>query len=120
MPESEYQAYYAVVRKIPPGRVMTYGDVARAAARPGCARRVGYALAALRGSDAPWWRVVNARGGISPRAGEAGPSLRQRRLLEAEGVVFDAAGRIDLARYRHRPQEGAARPRLPFEELFNV
>lgn len=117
---SEYQAYYAVVRKIPPGRVMTYGDVARAAARPGCARRVGYALAALRDPEVPWWRVVNARGAISPRAGEAGPSLRQRRLLEAEGVVFDDAGRIDLARYRYRPRSDARRSQLPFEEIFNV
>ena len=105
---SEYQIYYAIVRKIPRGRVMTYGDVARSAARPLFARRVGYALAALQDPSVPWWRVINARGEISAR-GWGGAQADQRDLLQAEGVVFDPAGRIDLARYRHAPTERPAR-----------
>jgi len=86
---------YALVREIPPGRVASYGQLARMV---GCAPRVvGYAMAALPGgSNVPWQRVVNARGGISPRTGGGG-EMRQRRLLEAEGLSFDAQGRLDLA-----------------------
>lgn len=93
---------YEVVRRIPHGRVATYGQVARLAGLPRQARRVGYALSALRGDEGvPWHRVVNARGRISPRAsGE--PDDRQRGLLEAEGVVFDDDGRLSLERYQWR------------------
>ena len=56
---------------------------------------VGYAMASLTEEDVPWQRIVNAQGGISPRAGGDG-ALIQRKLLEAEGVVFEANGRIDL------------------------
>lgn len=94
-----YDAYYAVVRAVPPGRVATYGQVAALAGRPGSARQVGYALAALRDDeDVPWHRVVNARGSISPRASLHAEVL-QRRMLESEGIVFDARDRIDLSRF---------------------
>ena len=95
-----YTRYYDVVRRIPPGSVSTYGGVARAAGLPGRARQVGYAMAALPDdSDVPWHRVVNVRGEVSRRsAGRAFESL-QRAMLEAEGVDFDARGRIDLTRY---------------------
>jgi methylated-DNA-protein-cysteine methyltransferase-like protein len=60
---------------------------------------VGYALAALTpATEVPWQRVINRLGKISPRAGGVG-SARQRQLLEAEGVVFDAAGRVDFEQY---------------------
>jgi methylated-DNA-protein-cysteine methyltransferase-like protein len=104
---STYDRIYAAVRRIPRGRVASYGEVARAAGFPNAARQVGYALHALRdGADVPWHRVVNARGEISPRA--SGFELPQRRLLEREGVAFDARGRIDLAAFGWR---GAARSR---------
>ncbi len=103
MASKEYEAYYAIVRAIPPGRVMTYGDVARCAGRAGHARRVGYALFALNDRRVPWWRVVNARGGVSYRPRDGRPEDVQRRLLEAEGVSFTSDGRLDLARYRYRP-----------------
>lgn len=97
-----YAGIYEVVCRIPHGRVATYGQVARLAGLPRQARRVGYALSALCGEEeVPWHRVVNAQGGISPRAsGE--PDDRQRRLLELEGVVFDDRGRISLERYQWR------------------
>lgn len=100
MASGEYERYYAIIREIPEGRVMTYGDVALYAGRKRQARRVGYALFALAAPDVPWWRVVNARGEISFRPGENG---RQRARLEAEGVEFDLDGRIDLVRFRHHP-----------------
>ena len=100
-----YEQIYAVVGRIPRGRVATYGQVARLAGRPGRARQVGYALHALReGTSLPWQRVINARGEVSARA-EPGMDRLQRALLEAEGVEFDARGRVDLTRWRWRPQE---------------
>lgn len=106
---SSYQRFYAVARRIPRGRVATYGQIAILAGLDGRARQVGFAMAALRDeSDVPWHRVVNARGEIS-RRGSGSEAFRtgghraeqlQRLLLEAEGVAFDARGRIDLERYR--------------------
>lgn len=92
---SIYKRIYAEVRRIPSGRVSTYGGIARRLG--GCgARQVGYAMAALPdGSPVPWHRVINHKGEISLREGAA----RQRALLEAEGVLFDLKGRIDLSRY---------------------
>lgn len=100
-----WESIHAVVRRIPDGRVATYGQVASLAGRPGAARQVGYALHALPdGSDVPWQRVVNARGEVSERR-EFDGAPRQRARLEEEGVEFDERGRIDLGRYRWRPDE---------------
>lgn len=83
-----------MVRRIPQGRLATYGQVADLAGRPGQARQVGYALAALEvDSDVPWHRVVNARGAISLPDGH--PARMQRARLEAEGIVF-RGDRADL------------------------
>jgi methylated-DNA-protein-cysteine methyltransferase-like protein len=108
-PVSAYQRIYAVIRRIPRGRVATYGQVARLAGLPGRARQVGYALHALASSTAvPWQRVVNSAGGISLRAGTG--AISQRILLEREGVIFDARGRISLQRQGWRPR--VAQPRI--------
>jgi methylated-DNA-protein-cysteine methyltransferase-like protein len=100
---SSHARVYEVVRRIPRGRVATYGAVAREAGLPGRARQVGYALAALGGSasadDVPWHRVLNARGEVSARAGGSPFEEIQRTLLEAEGVAFGPLGRVDLDRY---------------------
>lgn len=91
---------WAAVRRIPRGRVATYGQVATVAGFDGHARQVGYALNALpQGSDVPWHRVVNSYGEISARTGGDSHEL-QRMLLADEGVEFDAKGRIDLSKYR--------------------
>ena len=81
---------------IPRARVATYGQIA--AIEGHCtARMVGYALAALSATDSavPWQRVVNRAGAVSERRAGGG-TARQRRALEAEGVLFDAPGRIDF------------------------
>jgi methylated-DNA-protein-cysteine methyltransferase-like protein len=98
-----YNRIYKVVRRIPPGRVATYGQVAALAGLPGHARQVGYALHALEeGSELPWQRVINAKGEVSPRATPGWDGF-QRQLLEEEGVEFDGRGRIDLRRFRWDP-----------------
>ena len=113
-PASSYARIYAVTRRIPKGRVATYGQVAQLAGLPGHARQVGYALHALATEEAvPWHRVINARGRISPRADPGGDDI-QRQFLLREGVDIDAEGRIDLRRYQWRPrlvQPGERPPR---------
>jgi methylated-DNA-protein-cysteine methyltransferase-like protein len=111
MPEvsTTYQRIYAIVRRIPVGRVATYGQVAALAGLAGHARQVGYALHALpTQSTLPWHRVVNASGGISRRS-VPGSELVQQTLLELEGIRLDAAGRVRLSRVRWQPRTRAAR-----------
>lgn len=87
---------YLLVRAIPRGRVMTYAGVAGALGVPKGARAVGWALRLLPAqNDVPWHRVINSQGRISTRYFEGG-ELLQRALLEAEGVVFDETGRVEL------------------------
>ncbi len=111
---SGWTEIYRIVRRIPRGRVTTYGAVALLAGKPRGARQVGYALAALRGAkhDVPWQRVLGAR----PR-GMAAISILdpmgaavQQELLEREGVRFDGRGRVDLGRFGWTPRRrGRAR-----------
>ncbi len=101
-PSQTYARIYAVVRRIPRGRVATYGQVASLARLRGHARQVGYALHALpAGTNVPWHRVINAKGEVSRRS-QFGAEVRQRLLLEAEGVEFDRRGRVSLRRYGWR------------------
>jgi methylated-DNA-protein-cysteine methyltransferase related protein len=100
---TSYEKIYATVRKIPRGRVTTYGNVARLAGLPGQPRLVGYALSALRdGTALPWHRVINAQGRLSLERVGSSSGLTQRVRLEREGVKFDAAGRVSLARFGWR------------------
>lgn len=106
-----YPRFYATVRRIPRGRVATYGQVAAVAGLPGRARQVGYALHALpTDSNLPWQRVINASGRISART-EPGADHLQRILLEAEGVAFDESGRISLKEFQWMPRVGGRRRR---------
>jgi methylated-DNA-protein-cysteine methyltransferase-like protein len=100
---STHQRIYTAVRRIPKGRVATYGQIADVAGLPRQPRLVGYALHALSSSTTvPWHRVVNARGMVSIRS-DGAASLSQRLLLEREGIVFDARGRLSLERFGWRP-----------------
>ena len=93
-----FEQVYQLVRCIPPGRVATYGQIARLLDHPRAARTVGWALQGLReGTDVPWQRVINAAGRISLADPEG--AVVQRELLEAEGVVFGPGDRVDLHRY---------------------
>lgn len=106
-PTSFYVAVWAWVRKIPKGRVATYGQIATALGSPRAARAVGYAMFALvespKDKPVPWHRVINAQGEISIGGAFHRPDL-QRKLLENEGVEFDAEGRVPLKRYRYTPK----------------
>jgi methylated-DNA-protein-cysteine methyltransferase-like protein len=102
---SSYAVILRTVRRIPRGRVATYGLIAKVAGFANQPRLVGYALRHADDS-VPWHRVINAAGRISPRA-EPDSIPLQRVLLEAEGVRFDARDRIDLRRYRWRPRRSA-------------
>lgn len=98
-----FQKVYATVSRIPRGRVMSYGQIARHLGAPRAARAVGYALRACHDPGLPWHRVVNASGGISSRARQSSLAV-QRQRLEAEGVVF-TEGKLDLSKYRYNPEE---------------
>ena len=107
-----HERIYEAVRRIPKGRVATYGQIAAVAGLPGQPRLVGYALSALPDSlPVPWHRVINAQGGVSSRS-EPGFEEIQRALLEREGVEFGVDGRVRLARYQWRPRgpRAGARP----------
>jgi methylated-DNA-protein-cysteine methyltransferase related protein len=95
-----YEVIWATVRKVPRGRVATYGQIAELAGLDGHARQVGYALHNLPPrSNVPWHRVVNAKGEISPRTSGDSHEL-QKMLLEAEGIEFDLRGKLDLKKFK--------------------
>ena len=91
-----FAAFYGVVRRIPAGAVATYGQVARLAGMPRCARLVGYAMAACADPSVPCHRVVDRFGGTKAAFDRLAPGT-QRALLEAEGVSFRTDGTVDLA-----------------------
>jgi methylated-DNA-protein-cysteine methyltransferase related protein len=95
-----YELIWRTVRRIPHGRVATYGQIAELAGLEGHARQVGYALHNLPArNNVPWHRVINAKGEISPRSAGDSHEL-QRMLLQGEGVEVDPRGRIDLKKFR--------------------
>jgi methylated-DNA-protein-cysteine methyltransferase-like protein len=104
-----FRRVYALVSRIPKGRVMTYGQIATLIENRVSPRAVGWAMHGCpRG--VPWQRVVNASGGTSTdRLPDMPPGL-QRALLEAEGVAFRANGTVDLALYRWAPPVGRGKP----------
>ena len=96
-----YLRVFAVVRRIPRGKVATYGQVAALAGTPRAARIVGWALRTQAKKDVPWHRVLNTSGMISIENMNA-PKEEQARLLELEGVVIERkAGNlfVDLKKY---------------------
>lgn len=105
-----YERFYRVVRRIPRGRVATYGQVAALAGLPRHARHVGFALAALADDSIPWHRVINAKGEISER-GAPTNAADQKRHLQKEGVRFDSRGRLSLKRYGWSASERSNSPR---------
>jgi methylated-DNA-protein-cysteine methyltransferase related protein len=98
---------YALVKTIPKGKVATYGQIAALLNMPRHARHVGNALSALPANKkVPWHRVVNSEGRVSLRLAhwDSGSDTLQRILLEAEGVMFDDSGKIDLKIFAWTPR----------------
>lgn len=108
---------WEVVCRVPAGKVATYGQIARMIPPPEGVqvksyltlgpRWVGSAMAKCT-DDVPWQRVINSKGEISLRPG----AEEQRRLLEEEGVEFDARGRVDLVRFGWQAAQGSEQARL--------
>jgi methylated-DNA-protein-cysteine methyltransferase related protein len=96
-----------VLRAIPRGRVVTYGQVAALASRERAARGVAWILhSSAAAAGLPWHRVIGGRGAISLPPGRG--FREQKTLLEAEGVAVGRGGRVDLRRYQWEPSAGAA------------
>lgn len=99
------QSVYAVTRKIPVGKVATYGQIARILGKPGAARAVGNALHVNPDpGGTPCYRVVNSRGELAVHFGSPGGILTQKARMEADGIVVEPAGKdgkyaVDLERY---------------------
>jgi methylated-DNA-protein-cysteine methyltransferase-like protein len=102
-PATFFRRVVDVIKKIPAGKVATYGQIAALAGNSRAARQVAWVLHSASDKEKlPWQRVINSQGGISlPRYG--GYEL-QRALLVKEGVKFDVADRVDLARFQWRPK----------------
>ncbi len=92
---------YEIVKQIPPGKVVSYGQIARLV--PRCtARMVGFAMASCP-EEVPWQRVINSQGKISPRGVGYGAEI-QRQYLEAEWVIFDDENRVDFNQFGWQPE----------------
>ncbi len=103
--DASYRArVYEIVRRIPSGQVMTYGQIAELLGEGYTPRTVGFVMHAADEATVPWQRVINAQGACSTGRVILPPD-KQQRMLEAEGVLFDARGRCDLNRYRWTPEE---------------
>src|SRR5437868_13642292 len=95
---------FEIVRRIPAGRVMTYGQIAEILGEGYTPRTVGFVMHAADEETTPWQRVINSQGACSTGRVILPPD-KQQKMLEAEGVHFDARGRCELARYRWMPEE---------------
>jgi methylated-DNA-protein-cysteine methyltransferase-like protein len=94
---------YAIVRAIPAGRVMTYGQIAEILGEGYTARTVGYVMHGADDQNVPWQRVINAKGACSTGKMTVPVDLQQR-LLQEEGVKFTGKGTCDLEKYRWYPE----------------
>lgn len=98
------QRVYELVERIPKGRLMTYGQIAEILGEGYTPRTVGFVMHAANEERTPWQRVINSQGACSTTRVILPPD-KQQRMLEAEGIIFDARGRCDLKRFRWTPEE---------------
>jgi methylated-DNA-protein-cysteine methyltransferase-like protein len=106
---------YEIVRRIPRGRVMTYGQLAEILGEGYTPRTVGFVMHASS-DKTPWHRVINAQGAVSTGKVVL-PHDKQQRMLEAEGVIFNERGRCDLKTYLWIPETEDIKP-APKNTLF--
>src|SRR6185437_8281345 len=110
---------FRIVRMIPRGHVMTYGQIAEILGEGYTPRTVGFVMHSSN-DKTPWHRVINAQGGCSTR-GLVLPHDKQQRLLEAEGISFNERGRCSLEKYVWipAPSKLKGKARAPKTTLFN-
>jgi methylated-DNA-protein-cysteine methyltransferase-like protein len=106
---------YEIVRRIPTGRVMTYGQLAEILGEGYTPRTVGYVMHAADEETVPWQRVINSQGACSTGRVILPPD-KQQRMLEAEGIKFDARARCDLRQYRWSPDGNDAQDKQDDEQ----
>jgi methylated-DNA-protein-cysteine methyltransferase-like protein len=106
LPETEgyRERVFELVRRIPSGHVMTYGQIAEMLGEGYTPRTVGFVMHSADEKTTPWHRVINAQGACSTGRIVLPPD-KQQRMLESEGVKFDARARCDLNLYRWTPEE---------------
>jgi len=97
------EGVYKIVREIPSGRVMTYGQIAEILGEGYTARTVGYVMHAAETENVPWQRVINSQGACSTQKLTV-PHNIQQKMLESEGVIFSEKGKCDLQKYRWFPE----------------
>jgi len=104
-PDRQYrERVYRIVRRIPRGRVMTYGQIAILLGEGYTPRTVGFVMHGADESNTPWHRVINSQGRCSTGRVVL-PADKQQRMLESEGVEFSQAGRCDLERFIWNPRK---------------
>jgi methylated-DNA-protein-cysteine methyltransferase-like protein len=114
--QSYREKVYAIVRQIPAGKVMTYGQIAEMLGEGYTPRTIGYVMHAADTEKIPWQRVINSQGGCSTGKMTM-PVNIQQKILEDEGVVFSEKGKCDLQKYQWFP-EGFAPPEDQQPSLF--
>ncbi|EQA35617.1 methylated-DNA--[protein]-cysteine S-methyltransferase, TIGR00589 family [Leptospira inadai serovar Lyme str. 10] len=98
---SFYEEVYKITKRVPRGRITSYGRIAVLLGKPRAARAVGYALNAIpkdREQKIPWQRVINSQGKISFR-GDSHRAILQRKILQSEGIEFDQNDRTDFRKF---------------------
>ena len=117
-PDRQYrERVYRIVRRIPRGRVMTYGQIAILLGEGYTPRTVGFVMHGADESNTPWHRVINSQGKCSTGRLVL-PSDKQQRMLEQEGVRFDDAGRCDLEKFLWKPKRNAPRKSVKTRTLY--
>lgn len=95
---------FEIIKKVPKGAVVSYGQVAAYAGAPRAAREVGWVLRTLpEDTLVPWWRVVNNQGVLSIKGNLHSTKEKQKELLEAEGVAISDEFELDMSKYRFKP-----------------
>jgi len=110
---------YEIVKSIPQGKVVSYGQVALLAGIPRAARQVGWVMSQIKDNTIPWWRVINNKGYISIKSNEYS-ALEQKKHLEDEGVIVTKDFSLDIKKYRYIPVNIQELPPESLDKLFKL